>query len=132
MPIVERPFDSEAELEQWAFANLEQFFGKCLVLGKFQITTPAGKVSLPDGLAFNLLTREWYVLEAELLKHGVWPHIAEQVTRFVVSLQSQDTLRKIRDRLFEHVLESGKQQEFAEILGVDIGRVMQQVELFVE
>ena len=31
---------------------------------------------------------EWYVIEAELLSHGVWPHIAEQIARFVVATQN--------------------------------------------
>jgi hypothetical protein len=67
-----------------------------------------------------------------LLKHGVWPHIAEQVSRFVVALQNGDTLRTIRDRLFEHVLATDVAAEVAQLFGVGVERLLQQIELFVE
>ena len=83
MGIIEAVFDNEAELEGWAFANLSQFLGDCIFLDKCQIKTTAGKGGVPDGFAFNFAAKEWHLLECELLSHGVWPHIAEQVTRFV-------------------------------------------------
>lgn len=132
MAIVECPFESESELEGWAIQNLTQFLGRCTILGKIQIVTPAGKLSIPDGFAFNFTTREWFVIEAELLVHGVWPHIAEQITRFVVALQNPDTLRKIRDRLFEQLLASGDAVRVSETLGIGVDRLLQKIELFVE
>jgi len=132
MAMNECPFENEAELELWAFNNLSLFLGDCITLGKIQIETPAGKLGVPDGFAFNLEDREWYLLEAELLSHGVWPHIAEQVTRFVVALQNPKTLRKIRDRFFEELLSQNNSVRFAELLGVEVERLLQQVELFVE
>jgi hypothetical protein len=125
-------FEDEAELEAWAFRNLPVFLGECITLGKIQIKTPAGKTGIPDGFAFNFAAREWYLIEAELLSHGVWPHIAEQITRFVVALQSQVTLRKIRDFLFEEILSNGQAAAVAKTLGVDVDRLHQQIELFVE
>ncbi len=107
MAISEQPFDSEAELENWVFANLETFLGPCILLRKFLISTSAGKGAIPDGIAFSFSSKQWYVVECELLKHGVWPHIAEQITRFVVALQNPTTLRRIRDELFEHLLSNG-------------------------
>src|SRR5437660_2780898 len=34
------------------------------------------------------------------------PHIAEQITRFVVALKNQATLKSIRDKLFEQIVQS--------------------------
>jgi hypothetical protein len=132
MGVVESQFDGEAELENWAFANLQDFLGECLHLGKFQISTSSGKSGFPDGFAFNFAIREWYLLECELLKHGVWPHIAEQITRFVVALQNPDTLRTIRDRLFETVIDTGKTQQIAAHMDTTPERLLQQIELFIE
>lgn len=132
MAIVELPFDSEAELERWTFGNLSLFLGECLLLPKFQIVTPAGKGAVPDGLAFNIQAEEWYVVECELLRHGVWPHIAEQITRFAVALQNSDTLRKIRDQLFEAVIERGLSNNIAEQFATTTDRLLQKIELFIE
>jgi hypothetical protein len=97
-----------------------------------QILTTAGKISIPDAFAFNFSTREWFLIEAELLVHGVWPHIAEQITRFVVALQNPDTRRKLRDRLFEQLLTSGEADIISARLGIGVERLLQQVELFIE
>jgi hypothetical protein len=132
MPVVESQFENEAELETWAFLNLQQFLGPCIRLGKFQVATSSGKTGFPDGFAFNLDTQEWYLLECELLKHGVWPHIAEQITRFVVALQNPDTSRTIRDHLFEKVIETGNAQQIAHQIGTTPERLLQQIELFIE
>lgn len=104
MAIIEATFDDERELETWVFANLNQFLGDCIRLSKFQVSTASGKKCVPDAFAFNFAEQEWYVVECELLKHGVWPHIAEQVSRFVVALQNRETLRLVRDRLFDELL----------------------------
>ena len=108
MAIKDQPFDSENELEKWVYANLETFLGPCVLLRKFLISTSAGKGAIPDGIAFSFTSKQWYVVECELLKHGVWPHIAEQISRFAVALQNPDTLRRIRDELFEDLLRSGR------------------------
>lgn len=132
MSIIEAPFDRESELEEWSFANISLFLGDCIFLDKFQLSTSSGKKGVPDGFAFNFSQRDWYVLECELLTHGVWPHIAEQVSRFVVALQNQDTLRKIRDRLFEHILNCQQTSSAASQLETTTERLLQRIELFVE
>jgi len=62
----------------------------------------------------------------------VWPHIAEQITRFVVALQNPETLRVIRDRLFEHILANNMIASAVAALKTDQARLLQQVELFIE
>ena len=132
MAIKDATFDDEKELEAWTFANIPTFFGQACFLPGFRITTPAGKHGVPDGFAFNFNQRAWWVIECELLAHGVWPHIAEQITRFVVAVRNPPMLRRIRDRLFEKILGEGNHQSVASALCTDVSRLLQQVELFVE
>jgi hypothetical protein len=120
MTIEDASFDNEAELERWAFNNAQIFFGPSLILPGFRITTPSGKHAVPDGLTFNFSQRAWWIVECELLAHGVWPHIAEQVTRFVVAAHNANTLRQIRDKLFDSILESRQQGSIAAALGTDL------------
>src|SRR5262245_60574695 len=101
MPISEAEFDNEQELQSWVFGNSSTFFGACSLLRGFRITTPTGKSGVPDGFAFNFTQRRWWVVECELLSHGVWPHIAEQITRFVVAVRNPSTLRQVRDKVFD-------------------------------
>ena len=100
----EATFDNEEELQNWAFSSIDTFLPQSYLMSGFQISTISGKNGVPDGFAFDFENREWCLIECELLGHGVWPHIAEQITRFVVALQNPETLRKIRDRLFEYIL----------------------------
>jgi|CXWL01.1.fsa_nt_gi hypothetical protein len=132
MAIQECNYENEAELQSWMESNLHSFIPHSAFLGGFQITTTSGKGGVPDGFAFDFLGRSWYVLEAELLQHQVWPHIAEQITRFVVALKNPHTTRKIRDRLFEHVVSSGITDKVTRELGTSADRLHQQIELFVE
>jgi len=68
----------------------------------------------------------------EHLSNGVWPLIAEQLTRFVVAGRSDQTLRQVRDKLFEAILASGAEHSVAESLGTDSTRLFQKLELFIE
>ncbi|HJZ55561.1 MAG TPA: hypothetical protein VKE74_11405 [Gemmataceae bacterium] len=132
MAITDAQFDTEGELQTWAFANSSTFFGNSILLPGFRITTAAGKHGLPDGFAFNFDQRAWWVIECELLTHGVWTHIAEQITRFVVAARNPATLRQVRDKLFEKVLADSKQDAIANALRTNPTRLLQQLELFLE
>jgi hypothetical protein len=132
MAITDANFDTERELQDWVVQNLCQFLPNVIHLPAFQITTISGKSGVPDGFAFNFHEKRWYVIEHELLNHGVWPHIAEQITRFVVALQNKETHRKIRDRVFEYVMASGSINSIAQDLETTPERILQQIELFIE
>ena len=132
MAIRDAEFNTEAELQTWAFANSTAFFGDSILLPGFKILTPAGKGGIPDGFVFNFDKKAWWVIECELLKHGVWQHIAEQVTRFVVAARNPATLRQIRDKVFERVLADKSQDAVAKALGTDTTRLLQQLEVFLE
>ncbi len=132
MPIIEVQFDNEAELQKWVQANVSFFLKDCFFLDGFRITTSAGKGGVPDGFAINFKTREWYIIESELLAHGVWPHIAEQLTRFVVASQNSGSVCVIRDKAFDFILETGRVNECADQLKTTKERLLQQIEVFLE
>lgn len=116
MAITEAEFDNEAELQGWVKDEFTTFLPASDMLDGFSVKTLSGKGGVPDGFAFDFSGRAWYVIENELLNHGVWPHIAEQMVRFVVAMQNPETRRRIRDRLFEHVLDAGRGAEVSAIL----------------
>ena len=130
--INEANYNSETELQDWVFANINVFLPRSTLIPGFQVTTISGKSGVPDAFVFNFEDREWFVVECELLTHGVWPHIAEQITRFVVALQNPEALRKIRDRLFEHLLKQNMSTAVVSALDTQPERLHQQLELFVE
>ncbi len=132
MTINESSYNSEQELQDWTFANIHSFLPGSYLSKGFQVTTNSGKNGVPDGFAFDFANREWYLIECELLKHGVWPHIAEQITRFVVALKNPESIKKIRDRLFEKILKDNKADETAEQLNTTKERLHRQIELFLE
>ena len=132
MAIQESSFLNEAELENWVKSNFTSFQPATVLLNGFRITTPSGKHGIPDGFPFDLKSKSWSIIECELLSHGVWPHIAEQITRFTVAAQSTDTLRIARDKLFEEILNSGISNTCCRELGIEPERLHQHLELFIQ
>jgi len=130
--INESSYNSEKELQDWVFSNINNFIPGGNLLNGFQITTVSGKKGVPDGFAFDFENREWHLIECELLSHGVWPHIAEQITRFVVATKNTDTLREIRDRLFEHLVNEKITDKACTALNTTLERLHQQLEIFIE
>ncbi len=132
MAIDEVAFESEKELQDWVFLNIQTFLPHNYIVSGFQIVTVSGRSGIPDGFAFNFEEREWCLVECELLQHGVWPHIAEQLTRFVVALQNPESLRRIRDRVFEYILGESLVPQIASSLETVPERLHQQLEVFIE
>jgi hypothetical protein len=123
MPIADAAFNREQELQNWVYDNINSFFGDCILLPGFRITTPSGKHGIPDGFVFNFIQRSWWIIECELLSHGVWPHIAEQLTRFVVAGRNNHTLRQVRDKVFEAVMNQGIERQVSANLSTDATRL---------
>ena len=102
-------FNNEKELENWVESNIEKFFGKDIIFikGEHFIQTKRGKGAKPDGFVLDLQNSSWTIIENELIAHGVWEHIAEQIMRFIVASRSSRTQKKIRD-LFLNEIENQK------------------------
>ncbi|ALO14555.1 hypothetical protein L21SP5_00886 [Salinivirga cyanobacteriivorans] len=87
---IKTPFNSEEELERVVIDNYEHIFGPTsFYLPKALIKTGDGTGTIPDGFAIDLASKKWYLVEAELLHHNVWGHIAPQISKQVIaSLQA--------------------------------------------
>lgn len=95
---IKSPFDNEAELEQVIIDNYEHIFGpSSIYLPKKKIKTGDGAGTIPDGFAIDLSSRKWYLVEAELLHHTVWNHIAPQVSKQVIASLQPYSRRVIQD-----------------------------------
>ena len=132
MAMHEAAFDAEKEIQDWVFEHIGEFLPGCILTEGFKIITVSGKGGIPDGFAFNLEEKSWYVIECELLEHGVWPHIAEQMTRFVVALKNPESLRKVRDRLFEALENRGLTEEACRLLKAEPLHLHRQIETYIE
>ena len=56
--------------------------------------TKDGFGTIPDGFAIDLASQRWYLVEAELIRHNVWRHIAPQVSKQLIAAR-QPLSRKI-------------------------------------
>lgn len=99
---VKTPFSSELELEQVVIDNFEYLFGpSSIYLPKAIIRTADGAGTIPDGFAVDLSSRTWYVVEAELLHHSVWSHIAPQISKQIIASLQSLTKQKVEDLAIE-------------------------------
>ena len=95
---IKSPFDNEAELEQVIVDNYEYLFGPTsFYLPKAKIKTADGVGTIPDGFAIDIGLKKWYLVEAELMHHSVWNHIAPQVTKQILASQQAITKRTLID-----------------------------------
>jgi Restriction Enzyme Adenine Methylase Associated len=95
---IKSPFNNESELEQVVFSNYEYLFGpNSFYLPKAKIKTADGVGTIPDGFAIDIGLNKWYLVEAELMHHSVWNHIAPQVTKQILASQQSATKRIIVD-----------------------------------
>lgn len=91
---IQVPFDNEEELEKVVSDNYEFIFGpNSYYLPKTLIKTADGTGTIPDGFAIDLEEKKWFIVEAELLKHNVWQHIAPQISKQIIA-SSQPGSRK--------------------------------------
>ncbi|MBN2436384.1 MAG: hypothetical protein JXK07_14065 [Spirochaetes bacterium] len=96
--LIKTPFDNEQELEQVVVNNYEYIFGpNSIYLPKTLIKTGDGTGTIPDGFAIDLSSKKWYLVEAELLHHNVWGHIAPQIAKQVIASLQPMSKKTIED-----------------------------------
>lgn len=99
---IKTPFNNEAELENVVIDNYEYLFGpSSFYLPKAKIKTADGGGTIPDGFAIDIAQRKWFLVEAELMHHSVWNHIAPQITKQILASQQAITRRTIVDLAVE-------------------------------
>lgn len=95
---IKAPFQNESELEQVIIANYEYIFGpSSFYLPKSKIITADGVGTIPDGFVIDIGQRTWYIVEAELISHGVYEHIVPQITKQVVASSQLVAKQKIEE-----------------------------------
>lgn len=125
---IKSPFDSEAELEQVIVNNYEYLFGPTsFYLPKAKIRTADGVGTIPDGFAIDIGQRKWYLVEAELMHHSVWNHIAPQVTKQILASQQSITKRILVDLAVEQYQTDAYTKEKFEELNIAAINVRQVV-----
>lgn len=122
------PFENEEELEQVVLENYDDIFGPdSVLLPKALIKSADGVGTVPDAFAIDLVQRRWYIVEAELLGHGVWRHIAPQVAKQLAAAAQASTRRQLLKTVISlYKSESQIRSLFAEsdIPEVDVGSVV--------
>ena len=125
---IKSPFVNEAELERVVIDNYEHLFGpNSLYLPKAKIKTADGVGTIPDGFAIDIDQRKWYLVEAELIHHSVWSHIAPQVTKQLLASQQAIAKRILVDLTVEQYQIDSYTKEKFEDLGIPAINVRQVV-----
>lgn len=128
---IQAPFDSEEELEQVVIDNYEYIFGpSAIYLPKGLILTPDGFGTIPDGFAFDLSKKQWFIVEAELAKHNIWSHIAPQVAKQITAASKPESKRYLIERVVSLFREKQEVQDKFEDEGIehiDIRKVLDQI-----
>ena len=128
---IKTPFDNEQELEQVVVDNYEYIFGPTSIyLPKTLIRTGDGTGTIPDGFAIDLSAKKWYLVEAELLHHNVWGHIAPQISKQVIA-SLQPITKKIIENLAVDQYQNNEttKEKFAEqkIKEIDVRKVLSEI-----
>jgi hypothetical protein len=128
---VQAPFDSETELDNVVVQNYEYIFGpSSIYLPKGKISTPDGAATIPDGFAFDVANKQWFIVEAELAKHNVWSHIAPQVAKQITAALKPESKRYLIERIVTLVRDDdGIRKKFEEedIEPIDIRKVLDEI-----
>lgn len=112
-------FENEAEIEKVVVDNYEYLFGpNSIYLPKALIKTSDGIGTIPDGFAIDIAQRRWYLVEAELIHHSLWNHIAPQVTKQLLAVNQVSTKKTLEELAIQLYQSSNSAQEKFSELGV--------------
>ncbi len=128
---IKTPFNNELELEQVVVDNYEYIFGpSSIYLPKALIKTGDGTGTIPDGFAIDLASRKWYLVEAELLHHNVWGHIAPQISKQVIASLQPFSKKIIEDlAVNQYKNDETTKEKFSEqqIKEIDVRKVLEEI-----
>lgn len=128
---IKTPFDNEAEIEKVVIDNYEYLFGpNSIYLPKALIKTADGAGTIPDGFAIDIEQRKWYLVEAELIHHHLWNHIAPQVTKQLLAINQIYAKKAIEDLAVEQYQRLNITEEKFTDLGIaaiDVRKVVREI-----
>lgn len=118
---IQAPFSSESELENVVIENAESIFGpSSIYFPKMLFKTGDGAGTIPDGFVIDPSTRQWFIVEAELSKHGVWTHIAPQVAKQIIAASQSISKQLLIELAIERIREDYHVKEKFLELGIDV------------
>lgn len=124
-------FENEEELEQVVINNFEYLFGpSSIYLPKKMIRTEEGFGTIPDGFVIDLSLKKWYIVEAELLIHNVWHHIAPQISKQIIAAQNILTKKLIIElTIAQYQIDSTIKDKFYElrIKEINIRKILDEI-----
>ena len=125
---IQSTFENEEELEDVVIDNYEYIFGpNSFYLPKKLIKTADGSGTIPDGFAIDLAGRKWFVVEAELLKHSVWSHIAPQVSKQIIAAQQAESRRLLLLLAIEAIKKQPEKLDELDIDTFKIGIILNEI-----
>ncbi len=112
-------FTSESELESVLWKYSKYFFGSTiLILPKAKIKTISGSGTIPDGFVIDFQNQSWYVVEAEIASHGVWTHIAPQISKQLTAIEHRETKEKLLDLAIKEIKSIRDSESFLDELNL--------------
>jgi len=112
-------FNNEAEIEKVVIDNYEYLFGpNSIYLPKALIKTSDGAGTIPDGFAIDIAQKKWYLVEAELVHHSLWSHIAPQITKQLLAINQTSTKKVIEELAVQLYQTSNTTQEKFSEMGI--------------
>jgi hypothetical protein len=128
---IQAAFRSESELESVVIDNAESIFGpSSIYFPRLLFRTGDGARTIPDGFVIDPSTRQWYLVEAELARHGVWNHIAPQVAKQIIAASQPLSKQLLIELAVEKIREDQQLREKFTDLGIeviDIRRVLAEI-----
>ena len=128
---IKTPFANEQELEQVVVDNYEYIFGPTSIyLPRTLIKTGDGTGTIPDGFVIDLASKKWYLVEAELLHHNVWGHIAPQISKQVIASLQPLSKKTVEDlAVDQYQNDATTKEKFAEqrIKEIDVRKVLGEI-----
>ena len=116
---IEASFSSEKELEDVVLDNFEYLFGpNSFYMPKALISTFDNSGTVPDGFAIDIEQKKWFLVEAELLRHRVWEHIAPQITKQTISIHNPSSKKIIEELAVKQIDSDPKIKELFTDAGI--------------
>jgi len=122
-------FKDEEELETVVQTRPEVILNEdVMFISKKSLRTPGGAETVPEAIAVDLSTERWYVIEVELAAHGVWNHIANQVSKQIVAASNPKMRLELRRIVMKEIEATEKWRKKLTDRGVPEMRMQEVVE----
>jgi len=133
MAIKEKKYNNEIELQVWLNENYKNIFGDIeYFIGDFKVYTSTNKGGIPDAWIIDFQNKTWGIIEVELIKHGVWKHIAEQIVRFIVSSKSLKTKKIFTEKILDSLDQKGNVESLCKSLSIPEFKLQKEIESILE